>query len=146
MILVDGLFIQNINELMNHKSEIFKKINLYKGGYYLGTKLFNGILAFTTKENNYQHTLVDDYMVKPNLLRPFVSKKYFQPEYFNQNSNKRIPDYRLQLAWYPNMNFDENNKNLKFYTSDIPGFYEVKIDGYSESGEEIKFSKKILVE
>jgi len=137
MVLVDGLFIQDINELLNHKAELFSKLNLIKGGYYFGSNLYNGIISFSTKNLNYESNLNGDFMIKPKLIRPFPNKIYFQPNYANNYNVSRIPDYRRQLLWEPNYDYKTSNQTIPFYTSDIEGVYEYVIQGYSETGEEI---------
>lgn len=134
LILVDGLFIQDINELLNHKAELFQSIHLIYGGYYFGNNLYNGVVAFSTKNNTYESNLNGTYILKPNWLRPLPYKKYFQPNY--SNFQDKTPDYRYQLYW--NTNYTNLEKAITFYTSDIDGIFEIKIEGYNDKNEYVQ--------
>ncbi|MFZ0599599.1 MAG: hypothetical protein WAM46_21605, partial [Flavobacterium sp.] len=100
LIVVDGLIIEDLKELFAYSPKNINKINVVKGIYYYGAKSFNGIVAFTTKNGDYETKLKGNFILRPELLRPQSKKEYFQPDYAN-NKNERIPDYRHQLLWTP---------------------------------------------
>lgn len=133
LVIVDGLLIQDVNELLDHKADLFFKIDIIKGGYYYGTKLFNGLISFTTKEYNYESKINGDFIIKPNILRPVARKEYFQPNYSVNNSLDRIPDYRQQLLWLPNVSLEKEQK-FSFFTSDITGQFEIILEGFTDTG------------
>lgn len=140
LVLVDGILIQDINQLFEYDMESFDKINVVKGMYNYGPKLYNGIVAFTTKNKNYN---VDEnsFTVKPQILRPFPEKKYFNPDYAkSKESLKRIPDYRYQLLWLPLAKFENNTTEINFFTSDISGLFEIIIDGFTLDGKQISIN------
>lgn len=145
LVLVDGLIIQNCNELFQYKTENIHQISLVKGGYYYGSKLFNGLVAFTTKNFEYESPLTGDFIIKPTLLRPQPKKNYYVPEYSNKSKLERIPDYRYQLFWSPSINLENNEKVFSFYTSDITGTFEVICSGFSENGIPISVKEIIVV-
>lgn len=136
LVLVDGLYIQDIKELMSYKAEIFDAIKTVKGGYFYGTKLYNGIIEFTTKEYNYETKLTGDYIIRPELLRPLSEKIIYNPKYNANSDLTKIPDYRYQLYWEPN--YTNSNQPITFYTSDIDGTFEIKIEGFDSNNEYFK--------
>jgi CTP-dependent riboflavin kinase len=76
---------------------------------------------------------------------PFPHKIYYQPNYEKDfDKLKHIPDYRTQLYWNPNMTLDQ--KEITFYTSDIKGIYQVKIEGFTNEGKYISAVKYFRVE
>lgn len=139
LVLVDGLYIQDIKELMSHKADIFATINTVKGGYLYGSKLYNGIIEFTTKEYNYETKLTGDYIIRPDLLRPLAEKINYSPKYLTNSNLSKIPDYRYQLYWNPN--YSASNEPIEFYTSDIDGTFEIKIEGFDSNHNYFKQSQ-----
>jgi hypothetical protein len=133
---VDGLFIQDINELLEFNSKKIDKINILRGGYFYGNKLFNGVISFTTKNLDYESKLKGDFIIKPEVLRPIPTKKYYNPNYDNKIST-RIPDYRYQLLWLPELKLKESETDLSFFTSDINGTFEIILDGFTANGDPI---------
>lgn len=142
LVIVDGLIIEDINELFKYQTDNFYKINIVRGGYYLGTKIFNGLISFTTKDNNYNSSLKGSYLIKPIIKRPLRKKDYFQPDYSTTNKNSRIPDYRYQLLWLPEL----KENIISFYTSDVSGTFEVNIEGFSETGKAMSLKETFIVE
>ncbi|MFM9988212.1 hypothetical protein [Flavobacterium sp.] len=134
LVIVDGLIIQDVNELFQHKAENIYKINIVKGGYYFGSKLFNGLVAFTTKNYDYDSKLNGDFIIKPEILRPLGKKEYFQPNYSINNNLIRTPDYRHQLLWIPEVKLENKEQNISFFTSDIIGKFEITLEGFSDAG------------
>ena len=71
-------------------------------------------------------------------LPPLIKQKqYYRPDYSNKEVQARIPDYRIQLFWEPNVQFSGGSYSTTFYTSDVSGTYEISIEGFSEEGNYI---------
>lgn len=133
MIVIDGLLIENLNELFAFSPKNIAKVNVVRGIYYYGSKSFNGIVFFTTKNGNYDTKLKGSFIVRPEILRPQAKKHYFNPNY-TDNKSERIPDFRHQLLWQPKIDL---SKAIKFYTSDVSGKYEITLEGFSASGKPV---------
>ncbi|MEP6803447.1 MAG: hypothetical protein ABI892_02910 [Flavobacterium sp.] len=142
LIVVDGLIIEDLKELFAYSPKNINKINVVKGIYYYGAKSFNGIVAFTTKNGDYETKLKGNFILRPELLRPQSKKEYFQPDYA-KNKNERIPDYRHQLLWMPKVDLNNPASALKFYASDVSGKYEIVLEGFSANGKPV-FLKEVI--
>jgi len=140
LVTVDGLVIEDLNELFAYNPKKIEKVNVVSGLYYYGANSFNGLLAYTTKEGNYDTKLKGRFITRPQLLRPEIKKEYFRPDY-TKEKNDRIPDYRHQLLWNPNVNLKD--QKLSFYTSDVSGKFEIVLEGFSESGKSV-FIKEFI--
>lgn len=136
LVIVDGLILEELNEFFTYNPENIYKVNVINGLYYYGSKLFNGIIYFTTKNGDYESKLNGNFIIKPNLLRPEYKKKYFLPDYSN-NKNTRIPDYRHQLLWMPNVDLIQKDTRINFYTSDVTGTFELILEGFSANGNPV---------
>lgn len=134
LVIVDGLFIQDLNELFEYKMTNVSKISISNTGYYYGTKLFSGLISFTTKNFDYVSNLSGSFIVKPDILRPVMKKEYYQPDYSNKDKNARIPDYRHQLLWIPDLELKEKENAVSFYSSDVKGNFEITLEGFTDEG------------
>lgn len=50
---------------------------------------------------------------------------------------QHIPDCRYQLLWEPNIRLREPVRYFDFYTSQVPGRYEVVLEGFTSYGKPI---------
>ena len=57
-----------------------------------------------------------------------------------------IPDYRYQLLWKPDLNLNEGEMSIEFFTSDITGDFEISLEGYTNNGIPVSLRKFITVE
>lgn len=145
LVLVDGLYITDVNELFQYNIKNVYKINIVKGGYVYGGKLFNGIVSFTTNDFDYESKQKGDFITKPEVIRPAPKKIYNHPDYSNSENLKRIPDYRYQLLWLPKLMANNNESEVNFYSSDLSGTFEIILDGFTNDGKPISVSKTFEV-
>ncbi len=145
LVIVDGLIIQDLNEFFKYKTDNVYKINIVKGGYYFGSQLFNGLIFFTTKNKDYETKLKGDYIITPEMERPLNKVNYFQPDYTDSTKNTRIPDYRYQLLWLPEVVLDNKEQTISFFTSDITGTFEIALEGFTNKGLPVSVKEVIEV-
>ncbi|MHC0439961.1 hypothetical protein [Flavobacterium sp. 3-210] len=134
LVLVDGLLIQNNNELKDYKMENVYKVSVVPGVYLYGPSAFNGIISFTTKNNDYESKEKGSYILKTEIQRPQEKISYFKPDYTDKNKYDRIPDYRHQLLWMPDLTLNSPESTISFFTSDVAGVYEIDLEGFTKDG------------
>lgn len=144
LVLVDGFLLQDYEELLTFDPAFFTKINFVNKGYFLNKYLFNGVVNLTTKDFNYIPKTDQDYIIKKKIERPQLNKKYYKMDYSKTNY-ERIPDYRYQLCWEPNITEIATQKPFEFYTSDVSGNYKISIEGITKNGEAILMENYIQV-
>jgi hypothetical protein len=145
LVLVDGLLIQDSNELFEYNMENIHKISIIRGGYYYGSNVFGGIINFSTKNNDFVSKANGDYILRPEMNRPLKNKVYYKPDYTNKAKYARIPDYRYQIAWIPKLTLDKNENVISFYTSDVSGTFEIILEGFTSQGIPVSLKKNINV-
>ena len=143
LVLVDGLYLENQDDLMNYPMKNVYKVDIIIGRYFVGAKPFNGLISFTTFDKDFTSTLTGSSLVKSNILSPKPKKIYNKIEYVNPNEESRIPDYRNQLYWVPELKLNSNNTS--FYTSDISGNFEIRLEGFTKNGTPVSVSEFIEV-
>lgn len=144
LVIIDGLMLQNVNELFTYNMNNVRSINVLTGGYYVGPKVFNGIISIITEEGNYTSPQKENYILKPALLRPSLKKSYYKADYADNAKYERIPDYRSQLLWNPEIDFS-NGKSITFFTSDLSGTYEISMEGFTEKGNPVSIKDFIEI-
>jgi hypothetical protein len=145
LVLVDGLLVQDINELFDYKMDNIYKISIVPGGYYYGPKLFNGIINFTTKNNDFISKATGEHIIKLDNLRPLNKKTYYKQDYKDQTKYLRTPDYRYQLLWTPELTIENKENSISFYTSDVAGIFEIALEGFTDKGIPISLKETIEV-
>ena len=144
IVLVDGFLLQDVDEILTFDPAFFTKINFVNKGYFLNKYLFNGVVNLTTKDFNYIPKVDQDYIIKKKIERPQLDKKYFALDY-SKNNLEKIPDYRHQLYWEPNITQTSKQKPFEFFTSDIAGNYKIIFEGITKNGEHVLIENHIKV-
>lgn len=136
LILVDGLLIQDVKELFEYNTKNIDKVDYITEKYVYGSKIYNGLINFITKEFDYDLKETGGFILKTEIQRPLITKYYYKQNYSDVSKFERVPDYRYQLLWNPSIDL-ENDKEISFFTSDIKGTFEVNIEGFSENGKPV---------
>ncbi|MCB0451436.1 MAG: hypothetical protein KDC94_00825 [Aequorivita sp.] len=134
LVLMDGMQIQNNGDLINYNAREIKSIRVITQPYRYGPKIFSGIIAVETKKGNFVPSHSKDYVEELNLPPAVKKKKQYKADYNDKSAFSRIPDYRVQLLWQPNVVLDEKDYVTSFYTSDVLGVFEITLEGYTDEG------------
>jgi len=145
LVMVDGLLIQDPSDLFDYNMGNVDKVSLINEPYVYGPNLYGGMISFETKNSDFATTYAKKYLKTMEIQRPNPKKVYYNPDYKAGNNLKRIPDYRYQLLWEPNISLDQKEETLSFYTSDLKGNFEVVLEGFTETGQPVYVSKTISV-
>lgn len=144
LILIDGNQIIDHKILYNFDPYQIKQINVVDDLYFYGSNVYRGVIDVQTTKGNFE-LKKKQVNYKNNFPAPFPDKIYYQPDYMNKKTVlKHIPDFRTQLYWNPNVS--EKQSDISFYTSDVPGLFKIKMDGYTENGKYILVEKYFVVE
>ncbi|SDZ94213.1 hypothetical protein SAMN05443667_101374 [Flavobacterium gillisiae] len=145
LVLIDGLLLQNANELINYKMKTIYKVNTKSGQYYYGPKIYNGVITFTTFNNDFISAQTGDDIIKPAIMRPLLKKEYYKIDHADILKNNRIPDFRNQLFWNPRITLENTEDSIEFYTSDVSGTFEIRLEGFSAKGTPVSIKEIIEV-
>ncbi|MBE7641239.1 hypothetical protein GUB10_12925 [Salegentibacter sp. BLCTC] len=131
LLLVDGLYIENTEALMNYSANKIDVIKVVRNEYYYGSKIFGGIISIETKENDFVGSYQSGSLKKFDIIPVRAAKNYYVVNYKKQELD-RIPDFRRQLLWKPRLT--NNFQNISFFTSDVEGDYIITLQGISNDG------------
>lgn len=145
LVLMDGVLIQDNSEILEYSARDIETIRVINNPYRYGSKIYSGVIAVKTKKGDFAPRLTNDYIEEISLAPVVVQKEYYSPDYSEKALLSRIPDYRVQLLWEPEMEFSMGNYSTTFYTSDVSGTYEILMEGFREDGTSILIKKYFTV-
>ncbi|MCK0132362.1 hypothetical protein MWU59_12695 [Flavobacteriaceae bacterium F08102] len=148
LVLVDGVLVQDQDQLMEFDARKVQSIGVIREKYVFGFNVFDGILVIQTIEGNYQMRSNGQSIITKELFSPSLQKHYFVQRYDPtlKAKTERIPDFRNQLLWKPNVDISAEENNFSFYTSDISGDFTISIKGYTEDGIPVVVNHLFTVE
>ncbi|CAN5318404.1 hypothetical protein BH23BAC1_BH23BAC1_34710 [soil metagenome] len=135
--LIDGIPVDNANEVMNLDPSTVKLITISKppdNFYDFGVLGEAGVLAiYTTEMNKNLENSIKTFKVDfKGYDRP---REFYAPDHGSKSLPVNIPDFRPLLYWNPNVITDKDGKaTVSFYASDDITKWEVKVEGLSNSG------------
>lgn len=145
LVIVDGLLVQDHEDIINYDARKIQSIGLLREKYFLGTQIYQGIFFIETIGGDFFNEINKKFLHKTELIIPPPAKTFFFPTYQMAASNNRIPDLRTQLYWKPSVKLNSGKTSVEFYTSDIEGNYEIVINGFTGNGDPIHLVKDFRV-
>ena len=140
LILIDGVPFSS-KEALEMSPYGIEAIHVIPYHYYLGEITLKGILMLETLENDLSGLNYKPYNI--NYVGVQGKKTYRKTDHSNPCKE---PDFRDQLLWIPEIEVADDQLDLDFYTSDIPGTYQIRIEGITASGDPISIKKLFIVE
>lgn len=140
LLIVDGHIVYDHNDFIDYNSRKIKSISVVNDKYFYGNDIYQGIIIVETFKKDFFANIKG---FKEFTILPIQPEKIY---FFQQHKidNVRVPDYRTQLYWNPNLNLTQNQ--LSFYTSDVTGEFEIDIQGFTKDGKLIKVKDTFIVE
>ena len=146
MVFIDGLFIQNHNNIINYNSKEIRSVSLSRDRYMVGSLIFQGLLSLETKSGEFYESLYREHLLRRAIERPEPERHYYFTDYHKEQDASRIPDFRYQLFWSPKIVLGEGSSQIRFSTSDVKGEFELELKGFSAEGEPIFQKMNFTVE
>jgi len=145
LVVVDGVVIQNHDNLISFDAQRIQSIGILRSKFFFGPEIFQGVVVVETKNGDFPLEFREDSMKSNEVIVTQIPKKYYSPDYINENL-ERIPDYRYQLVWNPELNFRTEGNEFRFFTSDLEGSFEINLEGFTKDGEAVSITKTFCVE
>ncbi|MEX0362586.1 MAG: hypothetical protein AB3N10_16540, partial [Allomuricauda sp.] len=111
----------------------------------LGPHVFQGVLHFKTIEGGFYNDFFTPHIVNVDLFKPQVRKDHFKQTYNTGDLQNRVPDFRHQLLWEPELDLSKGSEEIVLYTSDVPGTYQLILEGFSSIGNPVSVKREFTV-
>ncbi len=136
-ILVDGVPIFNTNTLFSFDPLKIAKIDLITETNLTGNLFSNGIISYNTYNGDLAGFPIDANALVMEYEGAQSKRKFYSPSYPNTMSQKTsFPDLRNVLLWSPTIIVNLNTqKQIQFYSSDLPGKYAIVAQGLTSNGQ-----------
>ncbi len=147
VLFIDGVVINDPAIIAGLDPEDIEKIDAVRDLYMVGDYMFFGIVNVITKAGDFRGVTLPDYAVRLKYRVLESSKMFSAPDYYSADMKKsRIPDFRNTLYWNPSVSDKSGGKfDIEFWTSDIPGSYEIDLQGTNSNGKSVSYSKVFIV-
>ncbi len=140
LLMVDNIFIYDLEAFLKIDPQKIKEIELIDHGYVIGDNKFSGVISVVS----YKGDMAGIELPKNAM---FLNYDLFSPSIYSKNSIPgtlpeiaTMPDRRNCLYWNPNVSSDSDSESIKFYTSDVPGEYQVILQYYDTQTKSIATS------
>lgn len=148
MILVDGVPINDADQVASIDPEYVEQIDVVREKYLVGDYLFHGIVNIITKAGDLSAVSLPEYAVRTFYRVIDPVEGFLSPDYSSSDQKlSRIPDFRNTLWWSPALKTLNGEKlSFEFWSSDIPGDYIIRVNGTASDGSPVSSEKKIRIE
>ncbi len=136
MILLDGVPVFNVNKIMSYDPLKVKKLEVVTRKFYHGMSTFPGIVSYSTYKGDLDGFELDSRYVNLDYEGLQQQREFYSPKHeYSKESEARLPDQRSLLYWDATLSTDTTGKqNPQFFTSDVPGTYQVVVEGLTKDG------------
>jgi len=142
MVVADGILVPDHAAFLEYDARKIQTIRIIRQKYQLGGTEYKGVLVVETLEGQFGANWESEYGTRFPYLPPSPRKAYFQ----QGKPSAHIPDFRYQLLWEPHIELEGPSKSFTFYTSQVPGRYEVVLEGFTTYGKPISLKTYFEVE
>ena len=147
VLFIDGVVVHEPSVIVGLNPDRVEKIDVIKDRYVIGDYLFYGMVNVITKAGDYSDVNLPGYAVRLPYRAIESVNAFISPAYSSEERmESRIPDFRNTLFWNPSVQQDlDGNYMVDFWSSDLPGDYEINIQGITDKGKTVSFRKSITI-
>ncbi len=148
LFLFNGILVQDTERFLEFNAHLIESISLVRDQFVFAGKDYKGMIYVETKYPEYAVHWSEPTVQAVELQKPLLNKEYFNQNYDVSGSidRNKVPDYRTQLLWLPNLNLEGSQKPISFFASDVPGTYEARLNGFTTYGKPISLTTIFTVD
>jgi hypothetical protein len=147
VLFIDGVIINDATVIANLEPGIVERIDVVKEKYFMGDYVFYGLVNVITRAGDFSCATLPEkaLRIKYRAIDPEMS--FAVPEFSDTSKViNNIPDFRNTLYWNPSVKPAKDGKySVSFTTSDIPGEYEINVQGLTSDGKQVSARKTFRV-
>jgi hypothetical protein len=140
-LFVDGVRIDNADLIAGVDPEYVEQIDVVLEKHLTGGYVFQGIVNVISKKADLSLVELPKSALRTRYRVFEPVSEFSSPSYNDEKSrSSRIPDFRNTLYWNPRV-----EGAMDFWTSDVPGEYEISLQGITPGGKYISQKKTFVV-
>ena len=145
LLFIDGVFVANHNDFLAYDALKVQQIGMIRNKYRFGNKDYQGVILVETIPGDYKNSNLGDFAKELQVFPAQREKQYFFQNYNSNLDFSKIPDYRSQLLWNPEIVLTTSQKELQFFTSDVVGEFEIVVEGFTQEGRPVSLREVFTV-
>ncbi|MDP4209881.1 MAG: hypothetical protein Q8928_13800 [Bacteroidota bacterium] len=146
LIFLDGVPIDDINQIIPLNTDKINKIETVGESLYYGGLFFSGIMAVFSKKNELNNIHWQSTTLSLKAEPDYPASVFCPPDYSKDNKRLRIPDFRQLLYWEPNATLQlGEKKHIECYASDNTGEYTIDVKGVTADGTPVNASTTFTI-
>jgi hypothetical protein len=136
LLLIDGVPVFSGDKMIEIDPLRIEKIEIVSRRYYLGPVIGDGLVSFRSYDGDLGGYRLDPNSVAIQYNGLDQRREFYSPVYDTKTSaGSRLPDFRNQLLWSPDVTTDTaGNKLLTLFTSDMTGRFALVVQGMTKEG------------
>lgn len=142
LVVMDGILVPNPGDLLEYDARLISTVKVLRGQYQIGGESYQGMVAMETIDAVYASGWESEFGERFSYLPPSSVKRYFR----QAEPAAQVPDFRYQLLWEPDISIEGAGQAFTFLTSQVPGRYEVRLEGFTSYGKPISLLATLWVE
>ena len=133
LVTVDGVLVADHDVLLDFDARRIRRIRVLREKKRLENRTYQGMVAIETIGGDFA-----DYWSSPSgqvfpYNPPAPVKRYFR----QGEGPSHHPDFRYQLLWEPRVELETQMLEYRFRTSDVPGTYQIRLEGFTTYGKPV---------
>lgn len=147
LVLLDNIPVFNHELLLQYNPLLLERVDVFVGKYVFGNTFFDGIVSFSTYQQDYKGFKLDESTSIVNYPVLQLPGPFIAPVYSNSDRGSvNIPDLRHTLLWMPNIPTEGRSSfTIPFSTSDYGGTFRIRVLGLTKDGQLIHSTSTIEV-
>ncbi|MDF1560199.1 MAG: hypothetical protein P1P83_08320 [Bacteroidales bacterium] len=144
---IDGVVVSDPAVIAGLDPDHVERIDVIRDRYVVGDYLFFGLVNVITYDGDYSRVSLPDHAVRLPYRVADPVRRFFSPGYSTEERKRdRTPDFRNTLFWEPSVTNSVDGKyRVEFWSSDVPGDYEINLQGITGDGHPVSFRKVISI-
>jgi hypothetical protein len=146
IVFVDGVPIDNVNQLLSLGSPDIYKVEVCKIPRVKGNIEFPGIVSVITTKKKFNSLAFSSSMLRYSTENFTPKTDFNSPVYSKKSSSNPTPDFRQLLYWNPSVELKTNGITyVEFNASDWFSDYLIEVSGISKDGKPLVAYRKIKI-
>lgn len=133
LVTVDGVLITDHDALLDFDARRIRRIRVLREKKRLENRTYQGMVAIETIGGDFADTWSPPSGRVFPYNPPAPVKRYFR----QGEGPSHHPDFRYLLFWEPRVELDSQLLEYRFRTSDVPGTYQIRLEGFTTYGKPV---------